>query len=38
VGHCFEKPWKIIGRKLSHFFRNYLISGSSCIPKRSASP
>ena len=22
VGHCFEKPWKFLERKLSHFFAN----------------
>jgi len=25
VGHYFEKPWKIMERKLSHFFLKRLI-------------
>ena len=38
VGHYSEKPWKIIERKLSHFFAKRLMSNNGCIPKRSTSP
>ena len=37
VGHCFEKPWKVIGRKLSHFSAKPLISNMVGIPLGSAS-
>lgn len=37
VGHCFEKPWKVIGRKLSHFSAKRLISNMVGIPLGSAS-
>ena len=36
VGHCFEKPWKVIGRKLSHFSAKRLISNMVGIPLGSA--
>jgi hypothetical protein len=36
VGHCFEKPWKIIERNLSHFSAKGLASNTNGTPLGSA--